>query len=54
MSDEVFSGYAEVTPLDPGFIERRDLWRLSALLAMIEFVGAEYLDKLDAAVRHYC
>lgn len=54
MSDEVFTGYAEVTPLDPGFIERRDLWRLPALLAMIEFVGAEYLDKLEAAVRHYC
>lgn len=51
--DEVFAGYAEVTPLDPGFAERRDLWRLPALLAMVEFVGAVYLDKLDAAVRHY-
>lgn len=51
--DEVYAGYAEVTPLDPGFAERRDLWRLPALLAMVEFIGAEYLDKLDAAVRHY-
>ena len=51
--DEVYAGYAEVTPLDPGFVERRELWRLPALLAMVEFVGAEYLDKLDAAVRHY-
>lgn len=51
--DEVFTGYAEVTQLDSGFIERRDLWRLPALLAMVEFVGAEYLDKLNAAVRNY-
>ena len=51
--DEVFAGYAEVAPLNPGFWERRNLWRLPALLAMVEFIGAEYLDKLDAAVRHY-
>jgi fructosamine-3-kinase len=51
--DEVFAGYAEVTTPDPGFAERRELWRIPAWLAMVQVGGPAYLDKLRAAVRNY-
>ncbi|HQY90225.1 fructosamine kinase family protein [Caldilinea sp.] len=50
---EFFAAYAEVTPLEPGFAERRALWQIPAWLAMVQVGGPGYLDKLDAAVRHY-
>ena len=53
VSEEFFQGYQEMTPLEPGFVERRDLWRIPAWLAMVEVDGPQHLDKLMAALRHY-
>ena len=50
---DVFAGYRELRPIDPGFVERRDLWRLSAWLAVVSVAGADYLPQLEAALRHY-
>lgn len=36
---EVFDAYRSVTPIDPGFRERRELWRLFAYLAVITVDG---------------
>jgi protein-ribulosamine 3-kinase len=51
--DEVFDGYREVMPIDPGLGERRDLWRLPAYLAAVQTEGRVHLDKLTRAVRKY-
>ncbi len=51
--DDVFDGYRDETPIDPGFAERRDLWRIGAYLAVITVDGAGYLGKLTAAVQKY-
>jgi len=53
VSDELYRGYEQVTPLDPGFIERRDLWRIPAWLAMVQVCGPQYVGKLVAALRRY-
>lgn len=53
VSDELFQGYQEIAPLDPGFVKRRDLWRIPAWLAMVEVGGPQYLDKLMMALRNY-
>ena len=50
--DEVFAGYAEVRPIEAGFAERRDLWRVAAWLAVVA-ASAGYLGQLNAAVRRY-
>jgi fructosamine-3-kinase len=36
----VFDAYREVTPIDPGFAERRELWRLHGYLAVVAVDGA--------------
>jgi fructosamine-3-kinase len=56
--DEVFHAYRDIAPIDPGFAERRELWRLHAYLAVIAVdgegpFGRRYLDRLAAAVRSY-
>jgi fructosamine-3-kinase len=51
--DDVFIGYQEVLPIDPGFSERHDLWRIYGYLAIVEVEGQSYLDKLMKAVRKY-
>ncbi len=51
--DELFQGYREIAPLDPGFPQRRELWRLPGWLAMVQVVGPQYLDELTAALRGY-
>src|SRR3990172_366471 len=51
--DKVFIGYQEVIPIDPGFGERRDLWRVSAYLAAVEVEGMGHLDKLTNAIQKY-
>lgn len=37
--DEVFDGYRSVAPIDPGFAQRRELWRLFGYLAVITVDG---------------
>ena len=54
----VFDAYREVTPLDPGFAERRELWRVFGYLAVIgaagqSRIGRQFLEYLVTAVRRY-
>lgn len=51
--DELFAGYQEVAPIDPGFGERRELWRIHAWLAMVEVDGPEHVDRLKSALHLY-
>jgi len=51
--DDVFEGYQEILPIDSGFRERRDLWRIRAYLAVVTVEGAGYLNQLTRAIQHY-
>ena len=53
MPEDVLLGYQELLPIDPGFSERRDLWRVYGYLAAVEVEGAPYLGKLLDAVQKY-
>ena len=53
MPEDVLLGYQELLPIDPGFPERRDLWRVYGYLAAVEVEGAPYLGKLLDAVQKY-
>lgn len=55
---DTFSAYAEICPLDAGFIERRELWRIFAYLGVLTVdattpFGARFLPRLDAALARY-
>jgi fructosamine-3-kinase len=55
---EVFDAYRDVTPIDPGFPERRELLRLFAYLAVITVDGASdfgrpFLNRLADAIASY-
>lgn len=51
---EVLDAYREITPIDPGFPERRELWRLFGYLAVVTVDGgAPFLGRIAAAVRKY-
>jgi protein-ribulosamine 3-kinase len=49
--DDVFDGYQEDLPIDPGFWQRRHLWRLWGYLAAVAVEGPSYLGKLTEAVQ---
>jgi fructosamine-3-kinase len=54
----VFDGYTELRPIDGGFPERRELWRLFAYLAVLSAAGGtplgrQFLARLDQAVTSY-
>lgn len=50
---DVFEGYRELLPVDPGFVERRDLWRIYGYLAAVTVEGEAYLEMLAKAVQKY-
>jgi protein-ribulosamine 3-kinase len=54
---DVFDGYQEIMPIEAGFAERRELWRVFPYLAVVTVVGgafgADFLDRLSAAVQKY-
>ena len=55
---ELFRAYAQLAPVDPGFADRRELWRLPVYLGVIAVDGAStfgrsFLARLAAAVRQY-
>jgi protein-ribulosamine 3-kinase len=50
---DVFAGYQDESPIDPGFWERRDLWRVWGYLACVTVEGAGYLGRLTEAVQKY-
>ena len=51
--DDVFDGYREDMPIDPGFSQRRDLWRIPAYLAAVTVEGPVHLNKLTNALQKY-
>jgi protein-ribulosamine 3-kinase len=51
--EEIFLGYQELMPIDPGFSERRDLWRIAAYLAAVMVEGAVHLQRLADALQKY-
>jgi protein-ribulosamine 3-kinase len=51
--EEVFLGYQELRPIERGFGERRDLWRIPAYLAAVMVEGAIHLDLLISALQKY-
>jgi fructosamine-3-kinase len=51
--DDFFAGYQEELPIDPGFWERRPLWRIWGYLAAVTVEGAAYLGKLQEAVEKF-
>lgn len=51
--EDVFDGYREELPIDPGFKERRDLWRVWGYLACVTVEGSNYLGMLTEAVQKY-
>lgn len=51
----VFDGYTELRPIDDGFPQRRELWRMFAYLAVLASTGGmplgrQFLTRLDQAV----
>ncbi|PWB71155.1 hypothetical protein C3F09_08175 [candidate division GN15 bacterium] len=51
--DAFFEGYLEELPIDSGFDERRDLWRIPSYLAAVAIEGAGHLNRLTGALRKY-
>ena len=52
---DVFAAYRELLPIDPGFADRRELWRLPTYLAVIAVAGplGQYITRLADATRRY-
>ncbi len=50
---DVFDGYQDELDIDPGFGERRDLWRIWGYLAAVTVEGPSHLGKLSEAVQKY-
>jgi protein-ribulosamine 3-kinase len=48
-----FQGYREVRPIDDGFSQRRDLWRIPAWLALVELDGPRHIPSLQKALQRY-
>jgi fructosamine-3-kinase len=51
--EDVFIGYREEMPIDPGFYGRRELWCLYGYLAVVEVDGLESVPNLIRAVQKY-
>ena len=51
--EELFEGYRAELPIQPGFAERKDLWRIPAHLAVVAVAGQSYLPQLNNALRRY-
>lgn len=53
VSQDFFEAYHATYPIDPGFEERRDLWRVNQWLGHITLFGKDYYPQLLAAVNKY-
>ena len=58
VAPELFGAYAQFGQVDPGFADRRELWRLPGYLGVIAVdggadFGRAFLSRLAAAVAHY-
>ncbi len=55
---ELFGAYREIRPIDQGFTDRRELWRIFAYLAVVSVdgqnpFGRQHLGQLTEAIRRY-
>lgn len=48
-----FDAYREVYPVEPGYEERRDLWKINQWLGHVALFGEKYKGKLMEAVKKY-
>ena len=54
VTQDVLQAYQEILPIDPGFEDRKDLWRLYGYLSIVSFEGSGFFkEKLMAAVQKY-
>jgi fructosamine-3-kinase len=58
VAPELFGAYVQFGQVDPGFADRRELWRLPGYLGVIAVdggadFGRAFLSRLAAAVAHY-
>jgi fructosamine-3-kinase len=51
--EDVFDGYRDELPIDSGFYERRNLWRISGYLAAVAVEGKIHLNRLTNALQGY-
>jgi len=51
--DDIFDGYREEMPIDPGFFGRRDLWRVAMYLVAVAHEGPMHLYRLTDALASY-
>jgi fructosamine-3-kinase len=51
--EDLFEGYRDARPIDPGFWDRRNLWRVWGYLASVAAEGRAYLPQLTEAVQKY-
>ena len=51
--EDVFEGYQEELPIDPGFWERRDFWRIRLYLAAVTVEGPGHLWRLTGVLKKY-
>ena len=51
--DDAFDAYREEMPLDSGFWERRNLWRVPLYLAAVALEGPVHLGRLTSALQEY-
>lgn len=50
---DVLDAYQQELPIDPGFWERRSLWRIWGYLAAVTVEGSAYLPRLESALKEY-
>jgi fructosamine-3-kinase len=51
--EDVLNAYNDELTIDPGFRERRELWRIYSYLAIVEVGETSFLPKLIMAIRNY-
>jgi fructosamine-3-kinase len=52
-SPAFYAAYNEAWPLDPAYVERKDLYNLYHLLNHLNLFGEAYGDSVDAILRRY-
>ena len=53
MPEEFYSAYHEAFPIQPGYIERKDIYNLYHLLNHYNLFGGSYLKQADRTVRNF-
>jgi len=53
VSEYFFKAYHEVYPIDPGYVERKELWQINQWLGHVTLFGESHIPKLLNAVNKY-